>query len=84
MAHRRIADLGRQICQRPFSSMPESPSILPMSRSCEGFASRSFITGKIECPPARIFASGSLASMFAACRTEFGRTYLNSYIVVSL
>ena len=42
------------------------------------------MAGSSEWPPARIFASESLASMLAACRTEFGRTYLNSYIVVSL
>jgi hypothetical protein len=59
--------------ERPFSSTPDSPSTCPMSMMSDGFASRSFITGISEWPPAKSFASGSLVSRLAACRTVVGR-----------
>ena len=55
--------------ERPFSSMPVRPSIWPMSMMSDGLASRSFIAGISEWPPARSLASGFLASRLAACRT---------------
>ena len=59
--------------ERPFSSMPDRPSIWLRSTRSEGLASRSFITGISEWPPARSFASAFLASRLAACRTVVGR-----------
>jgi hypothetical protein len=58
--------------ERPFSSMPDRPSTLPMSISAEGEARRCFMVGSSVCPPARILASSDLASSEAACRTVLG------------
>ena len=52
--------------ERPLTSMLERPSTLLMSTMSDGLASRSFITGMSEWPPASTFASGNLASRLAA------------------
>ena len=52
--------------ERPFTSMPDSPSTALRSTRLFGEASRSFMVGISVCPPARIFASSSLPSMFEA------------------
>jgi hypothetical protein len=41
----------------PSTLMPESSVILAMSMSTAGWASRTFIIGSSECPPASSFAS---------------------------
>src|SRR4029079_11017150 len=64
----------------PFCSTPLSPSTNDKSMSAEGCASRCFITGRSECPPARSFASGVRARRPAACRTVVGRWKVKLYI----
>jgi hypothetical protein len=59
--------------ERPLSSTPAMSSQPLRSISAEGCASRSFITGISEWPPASSFDSGCLAKRLAACRAVVGR-----------
>src|SRR5215212_3780118 len=71
--------------ERPFSSIPDSsPSIALRSIRLLGDASRSFMVGISVCPPARIFASSSLPSMFEAWRRPVGRWNSKLYILALL
>src|SRR5436305_4459925 len=71
--------------ERPLTSIPESsPAIALRSMRLSGDASRSFIVGISVCPPARIFASSSLPSIFEAWRRPVGRWNSKLYIVVLL
>ena len=69
--------------ERPFCSTPVSPSTSARSISADGLASRCFITGINEWPPAKILASGLRASRPAAWRTVVGRWKVKLYIGLS-
>ncbi len=69
--------------ERPFCSTPLRPSTSERSISAEGCASRCFITGISEWPPAKSLASGLRASRPAAWRTVVGRWKVKLYIALS-
>src|ERR1035437_5704850 len=60
-----------------------SPSTSARSINADGLASRCFITGINEWPPAKILASGLRASRPAAWRTVVGRWKVKLYIGLS-
>src|SRR5262249_16258363 len=70
--------------ERPFCSTPLKPSTSERSISAGGLASRSFITGKSECPPASSLASGFRDSRPAAWRTVVGPSKVKFDIDVPL
>src|SRR3974390_3944346 len=77
-------DIAPITIERPFCSTPERPSTSDRSISADGFASRRFIPGISERPPASRLASGLRANRPAAWRTGVGAWELNLYIVISL
>src|SRR3974390_519246 len=84
MATSAWRDIAPITIERPFCSTPERPSTNDRSISADGFASRCFITGISEWPPASSLASGLRANRPAAWRTGVGAWELNLYIVISL
>src|SRR6185437_16640233 len=69
--------------ERPLSSTPARPSTSERSISADGLASRCFITGISEWPPASSLPSGLRDNSPAAWRTVVGRWNVKLYILLS-